>query len=996
MIRQLLPPAPPFTALDAALRQGDFVTARRLHDAWRDDQADPDGADAGKALRALVCDYLANRYDAIPDRIQALAAAAQQSAETRAAAYFLLALTAIDQNQEEAAHTALEIAARHFGDSPQAQTCSVLAQAQMAIYLGRYDEAEGWLARAAARLHPGEVWAAAQHLRLTGLLHHQRTAYSAALAALSDARARFLALADAYEVARCDKALANAHRRLDQPAEAAAAIRRAIAYFQAQELAIPLGRCLNTLGAIQYYFNQHEEALASYTAALDILGQTGLRLEAVYTLSNMARTHHSLGQLRPALRYFALGQEWAAQLHMPDMAATLAHLQSRLEWELGRPEAAMTQMIQAGEIFAGAGAQALAALAYRAQAEYLIEQGQLDAAQALLEQSRATFLAHNRPAPAAENNLHLARIHLLRGDVHLARPLLVEAAAVLRNHQQAHRAAVADLWLGRAYLAGEELAEAESCLRRALAGAPLPRIQEGWRAHEGLAAIAGRQGQAAAGLEHLTAAVTEVNRLRLGALSPAASARLAAQSAGLYEAAIAEALALGHVDRALGMAEMQKSLQLVQHLRPDPAATDAPGPAPTALTARVARLEALHAAIAAAASAEQWAQAETLEQQFQGLVDELAVLNAPHAALYAPPALNLAQTGALLDHRHGRGGWACLSYSWVGAAPRVLHRFYWDGDTLQAWPAPLTAQTRRLIELACRPELSYRRHFFSPAAAATRARVQEALLPETIARRLQPGQTLYILPSGPLASFPFAALALAESFLGWQLHLSQAPSLPLLQALTARSGDGPARQLAATRALICALAGFEGPEALPQLPAVAAEAERLARLVGPDSLVLRDAAATPAQLAALQDAGRLETFDLLHLATHARFNAAQAALSAIILHGGELLLPDILAWRLSADLVTLAACDTALGHVQAGDEQMGLAHAFLIAGAKALLASLWPVADAATAHFFDVFYTALAAENASPAQALTVARRALAAEAPSPLAWGAFTLIGLA
>lgn len=993
MIRQLLPPAPAFTALDAALRQGDFVSARaRLQEA-------PGPQTADRALRELACAYLANHYDAIPAGVQALATAANVGEKTRAAAYFLLALANIDQNQEEAAHTALEIAARHGAADTRASIYGLLAQAQMAIYLGRYDEAEGWLAEMetrSQRLPAGDGWAAAQRLRLTGLLQHQRTAYTAALPTLVAARDQFAALTDAYEVARCHKALANTYRRLEQPQQAKNAIGQATAYFQAQDLAIPLGRCLNTLGAIQYYFNQHEEALASYSAALEILSQAGLRLEAVYTLSNMARTHHSLGHLRPALRHFVLAREWAEQLHMPDIAATLAHMQSRLEWELGRPDAAMAHMIHAGETFAAAGAQALAALAYRGQAEYLIEQGQLDAAQTLLEQSRRTFLAHDRPPPAAENNIHLARIHLHRGDLHLARPLLVEAGAVLRAHQHEHRGAVADIWLGRAYLAGQELEAAEICLRRALAAAPLPRIEDGWQAHEGLAAIAGARGDELARMEHLTAAVAEVNRLRLGALSPAAAARLVAQTQPLYEAVIGEALALGRPAQALRLAEMQKSLQLVQQLRPDPATEPASDPAPADLQARIVRLETLRAAIAAATTAGQWPQAAALENQFQQLVDELAVLNAPHAALYLPPELDLDHTRRLLDRRHGAGGWGCLSYSWAGAAPQVLHRFYWDGVGLLAEPAPLTTQARRLIELACRPELSYRRQFFSPAAAAARAAVQEALLPPQVTERLRPGQTLYILPSGPLASFPFAALALGDAALGWQVQLSQLPSLTLLQTLLAAAPARASRGLGQARALICALSRFAGGDALPDLPAVAAEAERLGALAAPGSLLLHDGAATPAALAALHAAGKLDQFDLLHFATHARFNLAQAALSAIILHGGELLLHDILAWRLQADLVTLAACDTALGHVQAGDEQMGLAHAFLIAGAKALLASLWPVADAVTAHFCAVFYRALAAGGATPAQALAETRRTLAAENPSPLAWAAFTLIGLA
>lgn len=1004
MIRRLLPPAPDetLTALDAALLQGDFVLARQILQARR---AQPGLPARHVQLRSLALDYLSLHYASLTGRIRQLVEAGGGLAEAEAglagAAYFLLALTCIDQGREEEGLAALEISGVHLANDPGAETYLALARAQLALYSNRYDEAEAHLAALEPQLGKGEDgWEEGQWLRLRGLLYHQQSTYDQALACLQEARARFVALQDAYEAARCDKALANTYRRLEQAGPARRSIEQAIAYFQAQELAVPLGRCQNTLGAIQFYFNQHAQALETLHGAAAALEEAGLRLEAAHTLSNLARTHHSLGQIRSAFHCLDRARGLIAQPDRPDIDATLAETRARLQWEQGRSEEALENLRHAAQTFAHLGAVTQAAIAWRIQGEYLRELGRSDEAETLLERSRRLFLAQERPAPAAECAMQLARIHLQRGEVAQARVLLQEAGRVLRQHKHEQRAATAAIWLGQAHLAAGEIEPAEDCFHQALAGVPLRRIEEGWRGHQGLAEIARGRGEGDRARQHLQEAVREVNRLRLGAPSPQAAARLAAESQPLYEGAIDLALAQDRVEAAFLLAERQKSLQLVQELRPSALSRQdrAPTAAEGGLGQRLEQLDGLHAAILAATREGQWSRVEALERQFQHLVEEFAILHAPHAALYAPPPLDLAQLCGQLDRRHGAGAWACLSYAWLGDSPARLHRFWLDSEGLQAAPVALQQQTRHWLDLACRPEPSYRRRLLGRRQAGSDpmwAALQALMLPADFAARLQGVETLYVLPSGPLASFPFAALALGDSHLGLRLNLSQIPSLALMQAMLGPVPAAGPPPLAAMEALICAVSHFPGHAQAPDLPGVVAEAEHLAARVAPGSLLLREGEATHGRLLSLRDEGKLEQYKLLHFATHTRFNPAQAALSAILLHEGELLLHDILTWRLQADLVVLAACDTAVGHVHAGDEQMGLPHAFLIAGARSLLASLWPVDDALAATFLAAFYQALAAEGGHPSRALTMARQAVAESGALPLAWGAFTLIGL-
>ena len=94
------------------------------------------------------------------------------------------------------------------------------------------------------------------------------------------------------------------------------------------------------------------------------------------------------------------------------------------------------------------------------------------------------------------------------------------------------------------------------------------------------------------------------------------------------------------------------------------------------------------------------------------------------------------------------------------------------------------------------------------------------------------------------------------------------------------------------------------------------------------------------------------------------------------------------------DLVTLSACQTGLGDVAHGDGVHGLQRAFLSAGAKTVVCSLWEVPDAPTCQMFTSFYTRVLAEE-SRGNAFHQTVRELAARYPlHPVAWGGFILVG--
>ena len=78
-----------------------------------------------------------------------------------------------------------------------------------------------------------------------------------------------------------------------------------------------------------------------------------------------------------------------------------------------------------------------------------------------------------------------------------------------------------------------------------------------------------------------------------------------------------------------------------------------------------------------------------------------------------------------------------------------------------------------------------------------------------------------------------------------------------------------------------------------------------------------------------------------------------------------------------------------------GDELDGVAHGFLAAGAKRLVASRWHVHDAATVSLMDRFYGRLAAQRTwNPTLALALAAREAREEWRHPFFWGAFSVYG--
>jgi len=159
-----------------------------------------------------------------------------------------------------------------------------------------------------------------------------------------------------------------------------------------------------------------------------------------------------------------------------------------------------------------------------------------------------------------------------------------------------------------------------------------------------------------------------------------------------------------------------------------------------------------------------------------------------------------------------------------------------------------------------------------------------------------------------------------------------------------------------------------------------------------------------AELAAVRDP-KLADFRIVHFATHGLMNSRDPRLSGLVFslvdrqgrpQNGFLRADEVANLKLGADLVVLSACQTALGKELRGEGLLGLARAFMYAGAPRVIASLWRVADSASTDLMSGFYQALLGAHVPASEALRTAKLRLLRNPlrSAPYYWAGFSLEG--
>jgi len=332
--------------------------------------------------------------------------------------------------------------------------------------------------------------------------------------------------------------------------------------------------------------------------------------------------------------------------------------------------------------------------------------------------------------------------------------------------------------------------------------------------------------------------------------------------------------------------------------------------------------------------------------------------------------------------------------------------------------------------------------------------------------RLRGVKELVLIPSWVMGGFPIDMLVDERGrFVGERFAIVHAPSATVYALLHAaartdvraprtallvgdplfrgRNRPASAQGTFTLATLRSAMRGDAGAiESLPRLIHSRDEIAGVARLL-PESEVLLDGEASETAVASLARSGAISRFHVVHFATHALIDYERPQRSGLVLsqvnvarggtpgRTGSTL--DVVAagspargvagttdgivtgaeisgsWNLDANLVTLSACQTAVGRTVFGEGVVGLSYPLLQAGARSLLVSQWKVDDEATALLMTRFYDNWLGKGAWPwsprmnkATALREAKRWLREHRDSrgrrpfahPAYWAAFVLVG--
>jgi CHAT domain-containing protein len=270
--------------------------------------------------------------------------------------------------------------------------------------------------------------------------------------------------------------------------------------------------------------------------------------------------------------------------------------------------------------------------------------------------------------------------------------------------------------------------------------------------------------------------------------------------------------------------------------------------------------------------------------------------------------------------------------------------------------------------------------------------------------RLDPHKQLCLVPDKKLYRLPFAALVSPRDEYLMNRYLTLcAPSTSIL---VIRSETGRQREAAKGEAILSVgnpSFDKETFRSLDDIKSSAEEAEDLARYYASSNVVSGTGATER-----LVKSG-IKSYEVVHLASHYIVDEQSPMLSKLLLakgpagsgraEDGILQAHEVYATRLSRTrLVVLSACETGVERYYEGEGMVGLARAFIAAGAPLVVASMWPVDSDATKELMVRFHRYRKLEHSSTVEALRRAQSDMQT-GPNllyrqPHYWASFVLFG--
>ena len=258
------------------------------------------------------------------------------------------------------------------------------------------------------------------------------------------------------------------------------------------------------------------------------------------------------------------------------------------------------------------------------------------------------------------------------------------------------------------------------------------------------------------------------------------------------------------------------------------------------------------------------------------------------------------------------------------------------------------------------------------------------------------GDELIIIPDRASFLIPYAALMDQQSrYLSETLRIRLAPSLTSLLLLTAceESHHSTSGALLVGNPWVETVR-IKDSKPFPQLPGAEKEAKMIGQILNTEPLIGKKATKD-------QVLSRLNSVSLVHLAAHGCRETGEIILSPNVADAERpkeehflLTKADVLGVQLRAKLVVLSCCYSGRGEIKA-EGVVGIARAFLGAGARSVIASLWALSDEATLEFMKHFYEHLV-EGKSASKSLHQAMKLMreSEEFNAVQYWAPFVLIG--
>ena len=263
-------------------------------------------------------------------------------------------------------------------------------------------------------------------------------------------------------------------------------------------------------------------------------------------------------------------------------------------------------------------------------------------------------------------------------------------------------------------------------------------------------------------------------------------------------------------------------------------------------------------------------------------------------------------------------------------------------------------------------------------------------------RDLLHGDEVVIVPEGPLCLTPYAAfMDLKSKYLCETFRIRLLPSISTLRLIQ----NCPADWHSKTGALLVGdpwvqEVVYEGMT-LEQLKWAEKEVQMIGKILQTEPLVGKQATKDEVLT-------RISSVALVHIAAHGKMETGEIALAPNTTRSSQipvkedylLTMKDVLKAQIRARLVVLSCCHSARGEVKS-EGVVGIARAFLGAGARSVLVSLWAIDDEATMEFMKVFYQELV-HGRSASEALNKAMKSMreSDRFSAVKYWAPFVLIG--